>query len=223
MKIEDIREKLNPEFYKRIVSFGITDLRPSQEKSVNRGLLDGNNVLVCTPTASGKTFVAELAMINQIANKGVKAIYVAPFKALASEKFKQMSSRYHGLARIAISTGDLDSDSPSLSKYDLIICTQEKLDSLLRHNSPWVDDVKVAVFDEIHLINDESRGPTLEIIITLLREKIKNIQIIGLSATIGNPKELASWLDAELIEDNWRPVKLEKGILTDNRLYFYKI
>lgn len=222
MRIEEIKNKLNPEFYDRIYEFGITELRPSQEKSINKGLFDGKNLLVCTPTASGKTFVAELAMINQIANRDVKAIYVAPLKALASEKFKQMSSRYHGLAKIAISTGDLDSNSVSLSKYNLIICTQEKLDSLLRHNSPWINDVKVAVFDEIHMINDESRGPTLEIMITLLRQKIKNIQIIGLSATIGNPKELASWLDAELVEDDWRPVKLEKGILTDNKVYFYK-
>jgi len=80
--------------------------------------------------------------------------------------------------------------------------------------------IALVVIDEIHLLNDPGRGPTLEIVITILRKLLKNIQIVGLSATIGNPKQLAEWLDAELVEDNWRPVKLHKGIYLNGKIEF---
>ena len=84
----------------------------------------------------------------------------------------------------------------------------------------WINEVKTVVIDEIHLLNDPRRGPTLEIIITLLKQLIKP-QIIGLSATIGNPKELAEWLEAELVSDDWRPVELKQGIHLDGKTEFY--
>jgi helicase len=71
-------------------------------------------------------------------------------------------------------------------------------------------------------LNDNERGPTLEVLITILRKVLKNLQIIGLSATIGNPSELAEWLEAELILDDWRPVQLKKGIYTDQKVEFYE-
>ena len=102
----------------------------------------------------------------------------------------------------------------------MIITTSEKLDSLLRHHTPWIPYIKVVIIDEIHLLNDPRRGPTLEIVITLLRQLIKNVQIIGLSATIGNPKELADWLNAKLVQDTWRPVKLYHGTYRDGQISF---
>ena len=100
--------------------------------------------------------------------------------------------------------------------------TSEKLDSLLRHRAEWISKVNCIIIDEIHLLNDPGRGPTLEIIITLLRRIIKDLQIIGLSATIGNPKELAEWLNAELVLDSWRPVKLSKGIYLEGEIEFFE-
>ncbi len=114
--------------------------------------------------------------------------------------------------------GDLDSADPYLAENDLIVCTAEKLDSLMRHKAEWLRYVGTVVIDEIHLLNDPRRGPTLEIIITMLRELIPKLQIIGLSATIGNPYELAGWLNAELIIDEWRPVKLQKGIYFEGKI-----
>ena len=189
----------------------IKELRPAQEKSVKAGLLEGKNLLVCTPTASGKTLVAELAAIKSIIEREGKTIYIVPLKALATEKYKEFKEKYSGIANIALSIGDLDSEEKGLTNFDLIITTSEKLDSLIRHHSPWLRDVKTVVVDEVHLLNDPSRGPTLEILITILRQLLKNIQIISLSATIGNPEELAEWLKAELVIDDWRPVKLHKG------------
>ncbi|MCX6710695.1 MAG: DEAD/DEAH box helicase [Candidatus Woesearchaeota archaeon] len=223
MTLENIREKIHPHLYEVLYREGISELRPAQRKSIGAGLLEGKNLLVCTPTASGKTLVAELAMLNNLLNHpGKKAVYIVPLKALASEKFRQFKKKYAHLIKIALSIGDLDSDDPYLANYDMIICTSEKFDSLIRHKAPWLSMVSVVIIDEIHLLNDSSRGPTLEILITILRDKIKNLQIIGLSATIGNPRELADWLGAELVIDSWRPVKLSKGIFIEDRIEFVK-
>lgn len=200
---------------------GIDELRPVQKKSLSNRVLEGKNQLICTPTASGKTLCAEFAFQNTILNMKKKAIYIVPLKALAAEKYKDFN-KYNKYFRIAMSIGDLDKSDTYLAEYDLIICTSEKLDSLIRHHTPWLADVGLVVIDEIHLLNDPSRGPTLEILITLLRELISGLQILGLSATIGNPKELANWLDAELIIDDWRPVRLKQGIYCNGELEFKK-
>lgn len=218
MKIIDVKEKIHPKLFEKLEK-RINEFRPSQQKSIKAGLLDGKNLLVCTPTASGKTLIAELSMLNAIYFEKGKAIYIVPLKALASEKYKEFKERYADV-KIALSIGDNDAVDTHLEKYDMIITTSEKLDSLIRHHTPWLRFVSVVIVDEIHLLNDTSRGPTLEIIITILRQTLKKMQLIGLSATIGNPIELASWLDAELVEDTWRPVKLHKGVYLDGEIEF---
>jgi len=117
--------------------------------------------------------------------------------------------------------GDMDKGDSYLEKYDLIITTSEKLDSLIRHHCPWLSSVKCVVVDEVHLLNDAGRGPTLEILLTILRQVLSKIQIIALSATIGNPGELAEWLDAQLVEDDWRPVELKKGVMLGHEISFH--
>jgi len=194
-------------------------LTPIQEKAINAGALKNKSLLICAPTASGKTLIATMSIVNRL--KEGKAIYLVPLKALANEKFKEYKELFQNTNfKVIMSTGDIDSDSPFLSRYDLMILTVEKLDSLIRHKVPWLSEVKTVIIDEIHLLNDPSRGPTLEVIITLLKSLIKP-QIIGLSATIGNPQELADWLEADLVMDNWRPVKLKQGIYHDKETEFY--
>ncbi|TKJ17710.1 hypothetical protein CEE44_04220 [Candidatus Woesearchaeota archaeon B3_Woes] len=217
MLLKEIKKDISKEIYE-VLKKDIKELRPSQSKSIKAGLFQNKNLLVCTPTASGKTLIAELALTNNI-KKG-KAIYIVPLKALANEKFKDFKKRYDHLFNIALSIGNLDSADPYLENYDLIICTAEKLDSLIRHHCPWLNNVKTVIVDEVHLLNDIGRGPTLEILLTILKKILSDIQIIALSATIGNPKELAEWLDAELIIDNWRPVKLKKGVYHKGKIEF---
>jgi len=211
MQLSKIKQMIPDKLYS-ILAEDIITLRPCQEKAIKAGLLKGSNLLVCTPTASGKTLIAELVMLKSIIESRGKAIYIVPLKALANEKYKDFKKKYGHLCKIAMAIGDLDSKDAYLKDFDLIICTSEKLDSLIRHHTPWLKDVAVVIVDEIHLLNDPSRGPTLEILITLMRKLLKNVQIIGLSATIGNPDELAEWLGAELVEDSWRPVKLKQGV-----------
>lgn len=220
MELKEIKGKIPDELYDVIKKEGISELRPAQIKAIEQGLLERKNLLVCTPTASGKTLIAELAALKSIIEGNGKAIYIVPLKALASEKFKDFKNKYSHMAKIALSMGDIDSSDSYLVDYDLIITTSEKLDSLIRHHAPWLSLISTIIIDEIHLLNDPGRGPTLEILITILRQLLKKAQIIGLSATIGNPNELAEWLNAELVEDNWRPVKLHKGTYLNGEIEF---
>ncbi|MEM5779375.1 MAG: DEAD/DEAH box helicase, partial [Candidatus Aenigmatarchaeota archaeon] len=106
-----------------------------------------------------------------------------------------------------------------LEEYDIIVCSNEKMDSLIRHGIRWIDEVGLIICDEIHLIGDESRGSTLEVTLTKLRE-LTNARIIALSATIKNYEELAKWLDATYITSDWRPVELYEGICFENKIEF---
>jgi len=211
------------------------NLTPIQKKAVNSRLLQNKSLLICAPTASGKTLIATMAIVNKLNIEGKKdtelkqdnklekgkAIYLVPLKALANEKYKEYLKLFENTEhKVIMSTGDIDSESSHLANYDLLILTTEKLDSLLRHRVGWLSEVKTVIVDEIHLLNDTNRGPTLEVILTLLKGIIKP-QIIGLSATIGNPKELATWLNAKLVMDDWRPVELKKGIRVEGKTEFY--
>ncbi|HJJ55777.1 MAG TPA: ATP-dependent DNA helicase, partial [Methanocorpusculum sp.] len=216
MKIESL--PLPSTLLNKYKELGITDLYPPQEESINHGLLDRKNQLIAIPTASGKTFIAELAMHNEISNGG-KCLYIVPLKALASEKYDDFCKKY---GKVGIATGDPDQRDNYLSQYDIIVATSEKTDSLLRNKAEWLEDISLLVVDEIHLIGDPTRGPTLEMVISKLRYINPNMQIIGLSATLGNPDELAKWLDADLITTEWRPVDLKEGVFFNGKINFHK-
>ncbi|MFA6072761.1 MAG: DEAD/DEAH box helicase [Candidatus Woesearchaeota archaeon] len=219
MKISELKKEIPEKIYELLERRGFLELRPSQVKSIKAGLFDDKNLLVCTPTASGKTLVAELAFLNAILHDKGKAVYIVPLRALASEKYRQFKRDYPNL-KIGLSSGEIDSNDSYLSSSDVIITTSEKFDSLLRHKAEWIHKLKTVIIDEIHLLNDSSRGPTLEIIITIIKKELPKTQIIGLSATIGNPEELSSWLEAILVKDSWRPVKLKKGVYLNGEVNF---
>lgn len=194
----------------------ITELFPPQKDAVGAGMLEGKNILVSAPTASGKTLVAMLAIIQFLSKNTGKAVYLTPLRALASEKFaefKKLEKIDLGRkVRVAISTGDFDSVDKESEKADIVVLTNEKMDSLMRHNVDWIDQVGLVVADEVHLIGDPDRGPTLEIVLTKLKELKSRPQILGLSATITNSDELADWLQCDLVSSEWRPVPLTEGV-----------
>lgn len=201
---------------------GIEELRPSQEKSIEKGLFDNSkNQLVCSPTASGKTLVAELSMLDTILNQNKRVLYIVPLKALASEKYREFSDLYGDSFRVRVSIGELQNEKYNYD-YELMILTAEKLDSLLRHDKGVLNKVGLVIADEIHLINDEKRGPTLEILLSLFKSKYPSIRMIGLSATVGNAEELSEWLEADLIQDEWRPVELHHYVSYNNEISRYK-
>jgi len=196
----------------------IKEFNPVQKLALDSGLLDNMNLVVASPTASGKTIVAELAVMNnRITGRG-KTVYIVPLRALAYEKYEEFKEKYSELGlSIGISTGDLDSTSDYLERKDLIILTSEKLDSLIRHRAEWLPQISLVIADETHLLTEPSRGPTLEIVLTLLKENLAP-QIIALSATISNVDEIAKWLNANYVISDYRPVPLKKGIFSGGKL-----
>jgi helicase len=205
--------EIDPGVRRIIEDQGITDLYPPQEEAIGPAL-DGKNLVLAIPTASGKSLVAYLALLKSVLNGG-KALYIVPLRALAMEKYEDLKAFEELGIRVALSMGDYDSDEPTLVSYDVIIATSEKADSLLRHRTHWLKQLSVVVADEVHLINDVGRGPTLEVTLAKLRQVNPRAQVIALSATIANSAELSRWLEAEHIVSDWRPVPLKEGVYFD--------
>ncbi len=199
-----------------LLTEGFEKLYPPQADCIKAGLLEGQSILVSAPTASGKTLIAILAMMSHLSKNKGKIIYLSPLRALAAEKFTEFKKLekipLSKKIRVGISTGDFENIEKNLEKSDVLILTNEKMDSIIRHGVEWVDNIGLVIADEVHLIGDESRGPTLEMILTKLKLLENKPQIVGLSATITNSEELGEWLDCELVENDWRPVPLSEGV-----------
>lgn len=216
MKIESL--DLPDEVKHFYLDSGILELYPPQAEAVEKGLLEGKNLLAAIPTASGKTLLAELAMLKSV-QAGGKALYIVPLRALASEKFRRFREFSELGIRVGISTGDYDQRDEGLGVNDIIVATSEKTDSLLRNETFWMQEISVVVADEVHLIDSADRGPTLEVTLAKLRKMNPSCQILALSATVGNADELAAWLDAELVVSEWRPTELLEGVFLNGTFY----
>jgi helicase len=226
-KILKIAELSVPESVKEVLlGLGIAELFPPQEETIRAGVLDGKNIVLASPTASGKTLIAELCGLKHVLERGGKVIYLSPLRALASEKFEEFK-KYTSIKKVdgrkvsvGISTGDFDTADNWLERYDIIITTNEKADSLLRHRAKWMDSISLVIADEIHLLNDAGRGPTLEIVLARLLQVNPNIQILALSATINNVDEIAGWLNAKYIVTEWRPINLKEGVMLKDEIQY---
>ncbi len=209
-----------------LVKSGLVDLYPPQEEAIRAGALEGRNLVLASPTASGKTLVAELCALKHILNKKGKTVYLTPLRALASEKYEEFkkytSIRKPNGRRVTrgISTGDYDSNDTWLERYDIIITTNEKADSLLRHRAKWMDEISLVVADEVHLLNDAERGPTLEVVLARMMQINPDMQILALSATINNVEEIAEWLEADYVTTDWRPIHLKEGVILHEEIQF---
>jgi len=170
------------------------------QKWAIKGIVDGNHVLVCAPTGSGKTLPGEFAL-NYFHTKGKRTIYTSPIKALSNEKFYNFTRKYPHLS-VGLITGDIKTNPEA----DVLIMTTEILLNKLyqvKSSSPAPSssisfemdieqELGCVVFDEIHFINDESRGTVWEQSIMMLPPQV---QMIGLSATLDDPAKFAYWLE----------------------------
>jgi superfamily II RNA helicase len=173
-------------------------------------IVEGHHILATAPTGSGKTLPGEFS-IDYFHSKGKKVIYTTPIKALSNQKFYDFTNKYKDIS-IGLITGDIKTNPDA----DVLIMTTEillnKLFQIKSNNSTKIPESSISfemdienelgcvVFDEIHMINDQSRGHVWEQCIMLLP---KHIQMIGLSATLDNPERFALWLE-------------NKGIYTEN-------
>ncbi len=224
MKIAEL--SIPQQLKEAIIEEGISELYPPQAEAIQAGTLEGKNLVLASPTASGKTLVAELTCLKHVLECKGKTIYLAPLRALASEKFEDFQ-RFSKLRKangqhvtIGISTGDFDSTDVWLERYDIIVTTNEKADSLLRHRAKWMEEISLVVADEVHLLNEAERGPTLEVVLARMLQVNPKMQILALSATMGNVNEIAEWLKAQYVVTEWRPVNLKEGVLLQDEIQF---
>ena len=218
MKVSEL--DLEPKVIDFLKSEGYEELFEPQEQSVKAGLFDEKkNFLITIPTASGKTLIAMLAILSHLSKHKTKVVYLTPLRALTSEKFEEFKKleklNLGRKIKIALSTGDSKEKKEKLEDADVIFLTNESMDANMAFQKDWIYDIGLVVSDEIHLIGDNTRGPTLEIILTRFKSGFigKNPpKIIGLSATISNSDELADWLNCELVESTFRRVPLSEAV-----------
>ncbi|MGM0372154.1 MAG: ATP-dependent DNA helicase [Halobacteriota archaeon] len=211
MQVEDL-SGLPDGVTTHFASAGIEELYPPQAAAVEAGVLSGESVVASVPTASGKTLIAQLGMLSAIHETGGMALYIVPLRALASEKAAEFEAFEQFGLDVAVSTGNYEEDGDWLGNADVVVATSEKVDSLIRNGADWIDDLACVVADEVHLVDDRGRGPTLEVTLAKLRSRVPSLQVVALSATIGNADEIADWLDAELVDSDWRPIELRTGV-----------
>ncbi len=203
-----------------LMSAGFRELHPPQAEAIPKAL-EGRNLVAAIPTASGKSLIGMIPALRMLCQHAGRVLYIVPLKALAAEKrddFDVFSGRLG--FKVHMSTGDLDGEDRGLGDADVVVATSEKADSLLRHGSPWMSGVRLVIADEIHMIHDPGRGPTLEVALTKMVRKIPDLQVIALSATISNSMDLANWLDAALVRSSWRPVPLREGVYLGGEISF---
>lgn len=203
-----------------LVSAGFRELHPPQAEAIPKAL-EGRNLVAAIPTASGKSLIGIVPALAMLAEHRGKVLYIVPLKALAAEKADDFGRFADRLGfKVHMSTGDLDSEDRGLGDADVVIATSEKADSMLRHRSRWFDGVGLIIADEIHMIHDAGRGPTLEVALTKMMRKIPGVQVIALSATISNAQDIAEWLHAELVTSDWRPIPLREGVFLGGEIAF---
>ena len=197
---------------------GFNEMYPPQAEAIPKAL-SGKNLVAAVPTASGKSLVGFIPALNMVLRKRSKVLYIVPLKALASEKRDDLAKFSDLGIRVVMTTGDPDRDD-DVSDADIVIATSEKADSMIRHGNRWIDDLGLIIADEVHMIHDPGRGPTLEVAMTKFMHRNPGMQVIALSATISNAEDLAMWLDADLVRTDWRPTKLKEGVYYNQEIVF---
>ena len=197
---------------------GKTGMKPRgiQSEAISKGLLEGQSIMICSPTGSGKTLIGEMALLRSVTCER-KGLYLVPLRALAIQVFKTIRDRYEHMGiRVGLSTGDFQGSGEELEEYDIIVTTYERTDSLLRKQTSWLLSVGTVVVDEIQTLSEIGRGARLESLLIRLRKTIEGLQIVALSATVGAPDELAEWLRCRLVESYDRPVPLIYRVINTN-------
>ncbi|TLM87633.1 RNA helicase [Pseudarthrobacter sp. NamE5] len=194
----------------RTLDFGLDDF----QRQSCRSLQEGRGVLVAAPTGAGKTIVGEFAIYLAL-QRGLKAFYTTPIKALSNQKFTELSEKY-GADKVGLLTGDtsINGDAP------VVVMTTEVLRNMLYADSATLDDLGYVVMDEVHYLADRFRGAVWEEVIIHLPSEV---QVVSLSATVSNAEEFGAWLDTvrgdtDIIVSEHRPVPLWQHVMVGRQI-----
>jgi helicase len=198
---------------------GVGSLMPVQQLAVEAGLLTGRDLLIVAATASGKTFIGEMAGIrNFFAGRG-RMLFLVPLVALANQKYERFSGRYSRFAKTGLLTGVSRVNLPGSRKTgdrnpqaSIVVGTYEGVDNMIRCGRK-MQNVATVIIDEVQMLEDPDRGHRLDGLIARLKYLAPQAQFLYLSATIGSPKTLAKKLNCQLVRYDARPVALERYLL----------
>ncbi|KAK8121524.1 hypothetical protein PG999_005644 [Apiospora kogelbergensis] len=201
-----------------------------QSKSFPLAYGSNDNIVISAPTGSGKTAVLEMAICKLVMTSGdgdFKIVYLAPTKSLCSERASDWEKKFSHLSlHCAELTGDTSqAQTRRVGEASVIVTTPEKWDSITRK---WSDHhkllsmVKLVLIDEIHILNN-TRGATLEAVVSRMKTSGADVRFVGLSATVPNIEDIATWLGKnpsnqsepatyEYFDETLRPVKLKKYV-----------
>ncbi len=199
-------------------------LLPLQAHAVAQtGLLRGQSLLVAAPTSAGKTFVGEMAAARCV-EKGGRALFVVPMRALAHELSARFQATYAALGwRVVHSSADERSHDAAIARgeFEIAVLVYEKLRSLLVAAPELAGLVGCVVADEVQLLGDAERGGCADVVLTLVRRAPTPPQLVAMSAVLVEPERLARWLNAELLVWHERPVELREGVLNPTTGEFF--
>jgi helicase len=202
-----------------IEASGVSQLMPAQQLAVEAGLLHGKDMLVVAATASGKTFIGEMAGIKNYLEGRGRMLFLVPLVALANQKYERFTARYGKMAKTGLLTGVSRLNLPETRKVGdrnpqspIIVGTYEGVDNMIRCGQKMAN-IATVVIDEVQMLEDADRGHRLDGMIARLKYLAPQAQFLYLSATIGSPKTLAKKLNCSLVQYAERPVGLERYLL----------
>ncbi|XP_072469974.1 DNA polymerase theta [Notamacropus eugenii] len=218
-------------------SFGVVQMFEWQAECLLLGqVLEGRNLVYSAPTSAGKTLVAELLILKRVLEMRKKALFILPFVSVAKEKKYYLQNLFQEVGLLV--EGYMGSTSPAVrfSALDIAVCTIERANGLVNRliEENKMDLLGMVVVDELHMLGDSHRGYLLELLLTKVRyvtqraamspenltsDFSKEIQIIGMSATLPNLDLVASWLNAELYHTDFRPVPLLESLKVGSSIY----
>jgi len=202
-----------------IEASGVSHLMPAQQLAVEAGLLYGKDLLVVAATASGKTFIGEMAGIKNYLEGRGRTLFLVPLVALANQKYERFTERYGKFARSALLTGVSRLNLPETRKVGerdprspIIVGTYEGVDNMIRCGQK-MSKIATVVIDEVQMLEDADRGHRVDGMVARLKYLAPQAQFLYLSATIGSPKTLAKKLNCTLVQYADRPIGLERYLL----------
>ncbi len=190
-------------------------LNPMQAEAIPRVLGSRRNLVIAAPTGSGKTLLAEVALLHECRVHGRAGVYLAPMRAIAAEKHDDWQRLAEQGLRVYKTTGEDDAFDPLQAlNADIIVATPEKWDSISRRvlAPELVDRIGAIVMDEVHLVADGQRGAGQEAMLARLPLLFPAARIVAMSGTLANADAIARWLDADLYESSWRPIRLSMRV-----------
>jgi len=202
----------------KLATWGITDFTDIQDKALAAGVLSGESLIVSSPTSSGKTLIAEMAILAAL-REGTRVVYLVSHRALADQKYQDFNKRLGELssdpvAHVALSTGDRSEGNVDA---EVRVATYEKAIGLILHGQIRPENTLI-IADELQILCDKTRGPDIETLCAVLKQRgVK--QFIALTATVENPEDLAGWLECTLVKSSVRSIPLHQEIWANGRVY----